>query len=405
MRTENKIKQLQASLTRLGLATERFKSVWISALRPFVELWGKVAAVVVDGATQIGVFINKLNQVNPAITQMAGMFLYLFSMITLILSPMAIGIGRADGMRAAFTFLFNSMKPLILGFLRIAGIASVVSGVLVILGGILIKLWKNSEVFRTSIVQGWQAIKNTVATAVQPLIPSLQQLGLALVSLLNAFTGGGNTMQSFWQGLGDAVGRAIQFISSIAIPLLSQSLQGIFSTLKIFVDGLKVAFSQAAVFIQGVFSILNGNAAQGQNLLQLLGLSPETVTLISTIALQLKTGLIAAFQFIQSIAPQVGQIVVSAFQLIQQVIMAVIPIIVPIIQTGFTIIKTVMTVLWPIVVSIIRGAWENIKNIVRSALNIIQNVIQLFSNLLKGNWSGAWANLKAIVKNALGRVW
>ena len=51
--TDQKVKELQNSLEPLGLSVERFKSVWAEALGPFVDLWGKIAAKVVDAATKV----------------------------------------------------------------------------------------------------------------------------------------------------------------------------------------------------------------------------------------------------------------------------------------------------------------------------------------------------------------
>ncbi|HEY9660719.1 MAG TPA: hypothetical protein V6C65_19860, partial [Allocoleopsis sp.] len=223
--TDQKIKELQDSLTPLGISVEKAKKTWLDALQPFIQIWGQVASKVVDATTQIAVFLQKLNQLNPAITQLAGMFLYLFTVITLLLSPMAIGIGRANGMAAAFTLLFNSVKPLVLGFLRVAGIASIVAGALVLLGGTFLALWRNSENFRNSLINGWNQIKQTILTAVQPLIPSLKQLGQAFLDLINAMVGSdGSTASSFWTQLGDNISQVINFIVNNGIPLLKGSV-------------------------------------------------------------------------------------------------------------------------------------------------------------------------------------
>ena len=50
--TDQKVKELQDSLQPLGLSVERFKGVWAKALGPFVDLWGKIAAKVVDAGNR-----------------------------------------------------------------------------------------------------------------------------------------------------------------------------------------------------------------------------------------------------------------------------------------------------------------------------------------------------------------
>ncbi|MBA4543998.1 hypothetical protein H1164_14005 [Thermoactinomyces daqus] len=253
---------------RLVPLAQVFKRVWLSALKPFAQIWTDFALKVIQAGTAIGRFIERLNQINPAITKMIGMFLYLFTAITLFLSPMAIGIGRALGMRAAFTVLFNSFKPLILGFLRVAGMASLISAALVVLGGILIRLWQNSVVFRNTVINGWNAIKNAVMSAVQPLIPSLQRLWSAFVQLLNAFTGGGTTIGDFWKSLGDWIGRVIHAIVQVGVPLLQGALKIISIVLGGIIDGLIKGFQalqpvieQTVRYLQGFFSGLRANKA------------------------------------------------------------------------------------------------------------------------------------------------
>lgn len=218
--TQQKVKELQDSLTPLGLSVESFKKTWAEALGPFVELWGKIAAKVVDGATAIGEFVNKLNDLNPSISASAGMFLYLFNAISLLLAPMAIGIGRANGMKAAFSATFLIIKPFVLGFLRIAGAATVVSGALVLVGGTFIKLWKNSENLRSAVMSLWDTLKQAGTTIAAPFVKAFQMIGGEVTKLLNKMVGSdAQNMASFWQSIGDKIAVGINKISGVIQPV------------------------------------------------------------------------------------------------------------------------------------------------------------------------------------------
>ncbi|MEB4856084.1 hypothetical protein [Priestia megaterium] len=229
--TSQKIKELENSLTPLGISLEKAKSTWLQALQPFIDIWGKIAAKVVDGATAIGEFVNKLNELNPSITASAGMFLYLFNAISLILAPMAIGIGRANGMKAAFSATFLIIKPFVLGFLRIAGAATVVSGALVLVGGTFIKLWKNSENLRSAVMNLWRTLQEAGSTIAAPLVKAFKEIGDGVVSLLNIFVGSnGNNMTSFWQTLGDKIAIVANKISDIIrtiTPIIAKFIESI----------------------------------------------------------------------------------------------------------------------------------------------------------------------------------
>ncbi|MDP1441901.1 transglycosylase SLT domain-containing protein [Priestia megaterium] len=218
--TSQKIKELENSLTPLGISLEKAKSTWLQALQPFIDIWGKIAAKVVDGATAIGEFVNKLNELNPSISASAGMFLYLFNAISLLLAPMAIGIGRAKGMQAAFGAAFIFIKPFVLGFLRIAGAATVLSSALVLVGGTFIKLWKNSENLRSAIMSLWDTLKEAGSTIAAPFIKAFQMISKEVTALLNKMVGSdAQNMASFWQSIGDKIAVGINKISSVIQPV------------------------------------------------------------------------------------------------------------------------------------------------------------------------------------------
>ncbi|MEH7070654.1 hypothetical protein V7034_20830 [Priestia megaterium] len=218
--TSQKIKELENSLTPLGISLEKAKSTWLQALQPFIDIWGKIAAKVVDGATAIGEFVNKLNELNPSISAAAGMFMYLFTAMSLILSPMAIGIGKAKGMQAAFSATFLIIKPFVLGMLRIAGAATVVSGALVLVGGTFIKLWKNSENLRAAIMSLWRTLQEAGSTIAAPFVKAFQMIGGEVTKLLNKMVGSdAQNMASFWQSIGDKIAVGINKIRDVIQPV------------------------------------------------------------------------------------------------------------------------------------------------------------------------------------------
>ncbi|MEK1833292.1 hypothetical protein AAAC51_43430 [Priestia megaterium] len=264
--TVRQIKELENSLTPLGLSVEKFKKTWAEALGPFVEMWGKVAAKIVDVATAVGELVNKLNNVNPAITQMAGMFLYLFNAISLILAPMAIGIGRAKGMKAAFSATFLIIKPFVLGFLRIAGMASLLSAAIVILVGSFMKMWKASENLRNAVTGAWDGIKQSISQALSYLMPALRNMGKEISEALNHMTGGkGDSIKSFWQTLGDIIAKVINVVVNFLLPQFTNALQHIVG----FIIGIAPQIGGMVKSIVGfvktlVSTITNGNTVIGK---------------------------------------------------------------------------------------------------------------------------------------------
>lgn len=264
--TDRTVKELAASLTPLGIAIENFVNTWGPALQPFVDSWGYFAAKIVDAGTALGNFVNQVNAVNPAITAMAGNFLYLFTALTLILSPLAIGIGRAEGMRAAFTFVINTFRPLILGFLRVAGMASVVAAAIVIVVGIFVRMYQNSENLRNALARLWSALVDLGRTAAQPLIAAFKDIAAEFVSLINQMVGSkGQSMTSFWQRAGDLIAVAVDKITA-AIKFLQPVFSVVFGFMATIV--VSVFRSIVAVVQSGIAIITNTidlfkNIAQG----------------------------------------------------------------------------------------------------------------------------------------------
>ncbi|HHB3507848.1 TPA: hypothetical protein ACORDH_004982 [Bacillus cereus] len=319
--TKAKIKELEDSLKPLGIAWEKFKSTWAEALAPFVEIWGEIAAVVVDAGTMVGEFINKINELNPDIVKLIGMFAYLFTAMTLILAPMAIGIGRAQGMKAAFTLLWTTISQGVLGFLRIAGMASVVSAALVLLGGTIMKLWKHSEIFRNSIINGWNDIKSAILDAIEPLIPKLEELWQSFLKLINILVGSdGSSTQSFWKGLGDSIGKIIDLLMKWLVPSIKFAATVFVTELGLVIDiltaiikGLTFVITKIKEFAGAVAAIWNGNEGKAVSILDRLGFSPEAIKSITSSVSNIKKSVTDLYNTIQKGAETAQKYVQALF--------------------------------------------------------------------------------------------
>jgi hypothetical protein len=246
--TQMEIKKLQASITPLGESIERFKATWASATGPFVEFWGQFAAKVVDAFTAIGKFVQALNEMNPSITRAAGMFMYLFSALMLILAPMAIGIGRANGMKAAFTYVFNSLRPLILGFLRVAGMASVLAAGIVIVVGTFMKMWDASEKLRNAVSNLWNGLVYGVKQALEPLQKAWNDLKKAWTDMMVTLTGSEPTWGGFFKLLGDGFSLLVDFIGYGAIPIIKAALEILVIVITKVMKELQIVFGWIADF-------------------------------------------------------------------------------------------------------------------------------------------------------------
>lgn len=382
--TQQKIKELGATVTNLGKSLEKFKQTWASALKPFVKFWGDVAAKVVDAGTAFGNFLNKLNQINPLITQMGGMILYLATGFTVLLSPLAIGISRAGSFAAAFSVLWSTIGPVVTGLLSVAGTALLLAAAIVVVGVALNRIWKNSEAFRNALIGVWNGIKQAFVSAFQPILPAFDRLKKAFKTLVSAFTGDGGNMASIWRSIGNVFADVINTVASVLLPIF------------------RVAFTVAARVVEGAVNIL----VIAFNLIADWWKSngPGITSIISTVWGYVKAAFQEVGAFIMSKVPQIARIVSKEFQLIAKVIQTVVPIIQRISTAFWTVIMPIVSFLMPYLVSGFKNAWATIKSVISSSLNIIEGILNFFLDLLNGNWTGAWNDLKGIASNVLNLV-
>ncbi|UYL94200.1 tape measure protein [Geobacillus phage vB_GthS_PT9.1] len=71
----------------------------------------------------------------------------------------------------------------------------------------------------------------------------------------------------------------------------------------------------------------------------------------------------------------------------------------------FSVIKSIISVVMPLVVSIIKGAWQNIQGVISGAIKVILGVVKTFSSLFTGDWKGVWQGAKQILSGAIQFIW
>ncbi|WP_394548806.1 D-Ala-D-Ala carboxypeptidase family metallohydrolase [Priestia aryabhattai] len=251
---------------RLVPAAKKFKETWLDALTPFAHTWTDFALMVINAGTKVGEFIQKINELSPSISSAAGMFMYLFTAFSLILSPMAIGIGYATGLRAAFTAVFMMVKPFALGLLRVAGMASVLSAAIIVVVGSFMKMWKASSDLRNAVTNAWNGIKDAISQALGYLIPSLKWLGKEITTALNSMIGGkGDTIKSFWQTLGDIMAKVINTVVNFLLPQFSNALQHIVGFIIGIAPQLATMVKSIVGFVKTLVSVItDGNSVIGK---------------------------------------------------------------------------------------------------------------------------------------------
>jgi len=263
--TNKKIQDLQNSLTPLGKSWERFKSTWADALKPFVDLWGLIASKIVDIGTKVGQFVQKLNEINPWIVKIAGMFVYLASTMVLILSPLAIGIGYVMGVKAAFAAAWATIGPFIEGLGAMAGTILAVTGIIVGLGVAFYYAWNHSETFHNGAINAWNSIKVKAQEVWGFITPYIHQA----ISTMTAFAQEKlAVLKSFWDQNGrqiiqatqnvwaviQTVSQAIWSVMKFIWPLVLGLIKNIWNSIKGVINGALTAIMGLVKIFTGLFT-------------------------------------------------------------------------------------------------------------------------------------------------------
>ena len=260
--TNKKIAELADSLTPLGLSFERFKGVWATALKPFVEIWGEIAAKVVDVGTKFGEFINKLNETSPWITKIAGMFIYLVSGLTLILAPLAAGIGLFGGLAAAWGALWPLIAPIVTGLAAMSGTVLLVSAGIVALVAVVAIIVKalmdwNAKTGEMTAAwnQGMSIIKETASKFIEPL----KEMFTAVMTKIKEVVGGMlSEATAFWNEHGTQVMAAVQNFSNMLLALWNFFMPAIKYLVQTVIGGIISIFKGFFDVVMGLVKVFTG---------------------------------------------------------------------------------------------------------------------------------------------------
>lgn len=380
--TQEKIQQLQDSLTPLGIAAEKFKSTWAEALGPFVESFGKAAAAVVNFFTKIGEMWGAFNQANPELAKMVSWFIYLLPAIMAILSPLAVGIGYFKGLQAVLFATQALWKPFVLGFLRVVAPAAAVTAAIVGAAFAIKEMWENSAALREAFGGAMAAINTAVNNALAPLGFQFDNLKGAFAALIMGITGGAGTADSVFKTMGDTIAGVINWLTANIFPILSAGLEITFS----FIGGIIKA---VIPFINQFAMVFMENAGTIKTVVS------AAFTVIGFIVKVVMVGLVGTIQTYLGIA-------LTIFKGVMNLINGVIQIFRGIMSGNWSLI-------WSGIVDVLKGAMQIIWGFIQiSLLGRVMAIIRRFASMGLGLIRGFGSAIGGVFKtigSIIGGVW
>ncbi|WP_285871240.1 hypothetical protein [Metabacillus litoralis] len=257
--TDKKVQELQDSLTPLGLALEPLKQVWAEAIQPMVDAFTMVAVPIVNFLTLIGEMIVKFNEAHPVMALIIQGILMLIPILTLLLSPLAVGIGLIAGFKAALASVWPLIGPLITGLAAMSGTVWIVAAAIIGLVAGIMYLWKTNETFRNGIISGWNAIK-AAAVAVWGFIkPYIMQAIEAVVGFVREKM---SQLKTFWDQNGAQILQAGKNVWNVISTVIKTVMNAIWSVMKfvwpVILELIKSVWNNIKGVIDGALNIIMG---------------------------------------------------------------------------------------------------------------------------------------------------
>lgn len=350
------------------------------AFEPMVQVFAEVMTHVYKFITAIANMIIKFNEAHPVLAKVLQGILMLIPALTLLLSPLAIGIGLLAGFQAAWASIWTMIGPLVTGLAAMSATVWIVAAAIVGLTAFLVHLWKTNEGFRNAVINAWNQIKSTAVNVwnfiwnsiLQPIWSAIVTYGKQVIEQL----------RQFWNQNGEQIKQAAQNVWSFISTYISTHLQTILTIFQAVFPVIKQIVQTAWTFIKEVIS----------GALQII------MGLIKTFASVLTGDWKGAWEGVK-------QIVNGAVQVILAVIKtSFIGRIIDAIKTlGTSLINSVQS-MWNSAKSIFNSSINAVKSIVTSGFNAIKSFISSTLNAIRSTTSSIWNSIKSTISSAVNGI-
>ncbi|MFX4305523.1 hypothetical protein F8N00_09040 [Exiguobacterium sp. A1_3_1] len=233
---------------------------------PLVQTFAELMTPIYNVTTKISDMIVKFQEAHPTIAKVASAFMILVPALTLILSPLAVGIGLFGGLGAAIGAMAPLLAPVVVGFASIMGTVVAVAAGITLLGTAFYLLYNRSETFRAGVAAVWNGIKSAAMSVFNFLAPYVSQAMSAVTAFVQSKL---TMMQQFWTQNGAQiltalmnVWTAITTVVRAGMAILTPIFMIGFALVKTIVVGawnaIKNVISGALNVIMGVVKVFTG---------------------------------------------------------------------------------------------------------------------------------------------------
>ncbi|MCY8163118.1 transglycosylase SLT domain-containing protein [Bacillus inaquosorum] len=177
-------------------AWEEMCSTLLKAIQPAIEVFAAFAMAIYKGITAVAKLIIQFNEAHPVLSKMIQGFMLLIPVLTLLLSPLAIGVGLVNGFLGALSSLWMFIGPVVTGLAAMSGTVYVVAGAIVLLVTGIYLLYKNFDKLQERFKPATDAMKRFANMGKSAVVGAFHTMIKEAEGLKSAFMKGFKDAQS-----------------------------------------------------------------------------------------------------------------------------------------------------------------------------------------------------------------
>lgn len=403
-------------------------------MQPLVNVFAELMIPVYDFIAAIAEAVVQFQQAHPNIAKFVAAIMLLIPALTLLLSPLAIGIGWFAGLRAILFSLAPIITPIISGFAAMGGTVLLVAAIIVGVVAALIYAWNNFEGFRNFMMTAWEGVKAAVMVAWTFIQQQIQNVANAVVPFVMSkwqqiqqfFQQNGSQIMeaagNVWnaiKGVIQAVMPAIQVILGVAWEIIKALVISTWEAIKNVINGAINVILGIIKFFSALFTgdwkgvweavkqILSGAVELIWGLINLwfIGKFISGFKAFGTAAKSLFTSVWNAIKTVfQNAWTGIGNIITTAVNFIKGFLNSGFNAIKSVITTVLNAIKTVFTTVWNGIKTVATTVVNAIKSAIQSGFNAIKSVVTTVVNAIKTHFTSQWNMIKSVATTVVNGI-
>ena len=271
-----------------------------------------------------------------------------------VITGIAVALGGlliVQQVSTGFASVQKAISGLTTAFSAISGPVGIVIAVIAALAAGIVYLWNTNETFREGVMNVW----NQIVAFLTPIITQIQTM-----------------FQTYWPIIQQTVTNVMTQIWTV-IQMAWPYIQQIFTT----------ACTVIQTIIQTVWPII-------QQIIQTVMTNVQTLmTTAWPIIQQLITTVMTFIQaFIDNVWPHIQSIITTVMGAISSII-----------ETAWPVIQTIIETVGTAIQGVIDNVFPYIENIINTTMGVIQGVIETVTGIISGDWSAVWEGIQQVAES------